>query len=163
MEWFVRQSSQKSSPKLSRLKTNGAIGSFRGKASNIINMEMYFTKSTKVIGLKIDFLTFCKLIFILKVCIKTPKLCKYIPGCGCRVEEDEARAAGDSDVYTAEKAHSEPPTLATGLRPCYHTHLQPGAQVDNIEAATNAGFLVPTRILFQSPLPRSQSGEQESL
>ena len=101
-------------------------------------MEMYFTKSTKVIALKIDFLTFCKLIFILKVCIKTPKLCKYIPGCGCRVEEDEARAGGDSDVYTAEKAHSEPPTLATGLRPCYHTHLQPGAQVDNIEAATNA-------------------------
>ena len=161
MEWFVRQSSQKSSPKLSRLKTNGAIGSFRGKASNIINMEMCFTKLTKVIALKIDFLTFCKL--ILKVCIKTPKLCKYIPGCGCRVEEDEARAAGDSDVYTAEKAHSEPPTLATGLRPCYHTHLQPGAQVDNIEATTNAGFLVPTRIFFQSPLPRSRSGEQKSL
>ena len=56
----------------------------------------------------------------------------------CRVEEDEARAGGDSDVYMAEKAHSEPPTLGMGLRPCYHTHLQPGgslvAQVDKIEA-----------------------------
>ena len=51
----------------------------------------------------------------------------------CRVEEDEARAGGDSDVYMAEKAHSEPPTLGMGLRPCYHTHLQPGGSLVNTD------------------------------